>query len=243
MSIGRTGHVSTTKIDNVEMNDEKKKFEEYILFYKNELSNVAISIKTLEVLTANTEEVYTFYKYCPSFFNATIYNFWPQCVIGLNECFNGDHFGYKTFFNYVKANWNKIFTAEWNKTINWSDGTSNVSKIKWAYKDIDSRISQAQSILNSKNIIVEKRKTFRDQVFAHVDKNQPNENLNLVELRQIFTVAENVFNVVVSLYNLSESCIEPLNSGDIDSLVYIVNQYDKYHDEIRQIRQNNLFDR
>lgn len=68
MNIVRTGHVNTTKIDNAEMNEEKKKFEEYIIFYKNELSNVATSIKTLEVLTANTEDIYTFKKYCPFFF-------------------------------------------------------------------------------------------------------------------------------------------------------------------------------
>lgn len=240
MNIVRTGHVNTTKIDNAEMNEEKKKFEEYIIFYKNELSNVATSIKTLEVLTANTEDIYTFKKYCPSFFRVAIYNFWSQCVIGLNECFNGDDYGYGNFFNYVKANWNKIFTAEWEKTTNWSDGTSDVSKIKWNYKNIESRISQAQSILNVEKSAVRKIKTFRDQVFAHVDKDQPDEKLNLKELRQIFTVAEKVFNAIASLYDLSEYCMEPLNSGDVGNLVRIVNQYDKYHDEINQLRRNDM---
>lgn len=236
----RTGHINTTKTDNAEMNKEKKKFEEYIHFYKSELSNVATSIKTLEVLTANTEDIYTFNKYCPSFFRVTIYNFWARCVIGLNECFNGDCYGYNKFFNYVKANWNKIFTAKWEKIINWNDGTSDVSKIKWQYKDVDRRITDAQCKLNSEKVAVEKIKAFRDQVFAHIDKNQPDEKLNLTELRKIFTVAEDIFNAIFCLYDLSEYRLEPINSGDVSNLICIVNRYNKYRDEINQLRKNDF---
>lgn len=240
MSNVRSGRIITKKIDDVEQNEEKKKFETFIRFYKNELSNVAISIKTLEILTKETEDINMFNKYCPSFFTATLYNFWAQSVIGLNECFNGDDYGYKKFFNFVESNWNKIFTAQWEKIINWSDETNEESKkIKWDYQKIHGRISQAQQILDSNSATVAKIKSFRDKVYAHIDKKQPNENINLIELRQIFNVAENIFNVIFSLYDLSECKLEPLNSGDVNTLIYVVSQYDKYHDEIKELRKND----
>ena len=235
----RLGHITTERVDDNASNKEKEKFEEYFKFYENVLANVSVSIKTLEEVTPNTKAIKTFQKHCPAFFESLIDNFWAQSVIGLNECFHGVY-SFKKFFNYTEANWNKIFTGEWIETTNWDDGTVEKETIKYKRKIIFERIKEARAHLAANDNTILKIKGFRDKAFAHIDKDSPTCNLELTELREIFDVAEKVFNCLVAMYDYVYRCLEPCNSNDVRNIIRIVQFYDKYRKEIRELEYKKI---
>ena len=229
----RSGKIESKRIDINESNDEKEKFEKYINFYRNVLMNVSISIKSLEELTKESDENKIFYEYCPSFLRAVFHNFWAQSVIGLNECFNGD-FCFRNFLKYIEANWNKIYTGKWIDTTNWNDGTVDKKEIKYDKKIIIDNINKDRKLLEKNIEVINKIKTFRDKVFAHIDENFPAESLKLKELREIFTVAEELFNRMSGMYDRIHRCLEPSNSDDVRNIIKCVETYDRYRELIQE---------
>lgn len=239
MMQSRSGKIESKRIDINESNDAKEKFEKYINFYRNVLMNVSISIRSLEELTKESGENKTFYEYCPSFLRAVFHNFWAQSVIELNECFNGD-FCFRNFLNYIEANWNKIYTGRWVDTTNWSDGTTDSEEIKYDKNAITARINKDRELLEKNIEVISKIKTFRDKVFAHIDEDFPTETLKLKELREIFTVAEDLFNRMSGMYDRIHRCLEPSNSGDVRNIVKCVETYDKYRELIQEARRKEI---
>lgn len=236
MKNSRSGSITTMRVDNNPQNEQKEKFEKFVNFYRNVLMNVSVSIKTLEELTKQTEEITTFQSYCPAFFQSVIHNFWAQSVIELNECFNGE-FCFRNLFNYVNANWNNIFTGEWLKTTNWNDGEIEKETIIYEKEQIFQRIEEAKNILLQNERMISKIKTFRDKVFAHIDKKSPKEKLYLKELREIFTVAERCFNAICSMYNLTHTYLEPTNSDDVYAIIKTVEIYHKYQKQFWEFEE------
>jgi hypothetical protein len=235
----RSGKIESKRVDIKETNIEKEKFEKYINFFRNILMNVSISIKTLEELTKESEENKIFNNYCPSFLRALFHNFWGQSVIELNECFNGD-FSFRNFLNYIEANWNKIYTGKWIDTTNWNDGTIDTEEIKYNRKTIIENIRKDKELLEKHINLIAKIKTFRDKVFAHIDEDYPEEILKLKELREIFIVAEELFNRMSGMYDRIHRCLEPTNSGDIRNVVKCVETYDKYKELIQETRRKEI---
>lgn len=235
----RSGSVTTKRVDNNPQNEQKEKFEKFVNFYRNVLMNVSVSIKTLEELTKPAEEITTFQSYCPAFFQSVIHNFWAQSVIELNECFNGE-FCFRKLFTYVEANWNHIFTGEWLKTTNWEDGEIENEVIRYKKEQIFQRIEEARNILLQNENAILKIKTFRDKVFAHIDKNYPKEKLHLKELREIFTVAERCFNAICSMYNLTHTYLEPTNSDDVYAIIKTVEMYHKYQKQLCEFEEKEM---
>ena len=217
----------------------KEKFEKYINFYRNVLMNVSISIKSLEELTKESDENKIFYEYCPSFLRAVFHNFWAQSVISLNECFNGD-FCYRNFLKYIESNWNKIYTGKWIDTTNWNDGTIETEEIKYGKKEIVANVEKNRKILQENEIVISKIKTFRDKVYAHIDKDFPRETLKLKELRGIFNVAEELFNRMSGMYDRIHRRLEPSNSDDVRNIVKCVETYDKYREVIQEVRRKEI---
>ena len=233
----RRGEGKTERIDTITSTPEKKKFEEFINLYRNLLMNVSVSIKTLEELTdkKHEKENKVFFSYCPAFINAMFYNFWAQIVIGLHEFFRGRDYAFRDFINYAKANWKQIFTGKWKETTTWSDGEIEESIIDFKYIKVEERLARAEKLLDANKEIIEKIKTYREKVFAHIDKDTPKERLKLEELRQIFSVAEELFNMVSSMYDNVHKLLEPSNADDVYNLKSCVNVYDEYKDEIRKL--------
>ena len=238
----RRGEVKTERIDTITSTSEKKKFEEFINLYRNLLMNVSVSIKTLEELTDKKREKENkiFFSYCPSFINATFYNFWAQSVIGLHEFFRGRDYAVRNFINYAKANWKQIFTGKWKETTTWSDGEVEERIKDFKYIEVEERLARAEKLLNSNKQIIEKIKTYREKVFAHIDKDTPKEKLKLEELRRMFSVAEELFNIVSSMYDNVHKCLEPTNSDDVHALVSGVNTCEEFKKEIRELRHKKI---
>lgn len=231
------GEVKTERIDRSTETPEKEQFEKYIQLYRNVLVNVSVSIKTIEELTdrKREKELNLFFEYCPAFINAVFNNFWAQSVIGLHEFFRGRDYGIEKFIDYAKSNWKKIFTGKWKRTTTWSDGKIEEEIISHKYSEIEERLNRVEQILETNKEVIEKIKTFRDKVFAHIDKDSPADVLRVEELRQMFSVAEEIFNVIASMYNNAYTGLEPVNSNDIGNLVSIVGIYDKYQQQILEI--------
>ena len=238
----RRGEVKTERIDTITSTPEKKKFEEFINLYRNLLMNVSVSIKTLEELTDKKyeKENKVFFSYCPAFINATFYNFWAQSVIGLHEFFRGRDYAVRDFINYATANWKQIFTGKWKETTIWSDGEIEERIIDFKHIKVKERLARAEKLLDANKEIIEKIKTYREKVFAHIDKDTPKERLKLEELRQMFSVAEELFNMVSSMYDNVHKCLEPTNSNDVYSLISCVTTYEEFKKEIRELRHKKI---
>lgn len=237
----RIGEVKTERIDKNESTLEKRKFEKFSNLYRNLLTNASISIKSIEVLTEikTEKENKVFFSYCPAFINAVFNNFWSQIVLNLNEIFRGK-FCVRKFIDYTKANWNKIFTGKWKETISWSDGSIDEEIIVFNYDKIEKSLRIVENLLEDNNEIIEKIKTFRDKAIAHIDENYTAEKLAIKELRQMFTIAEQIFNIITSMYDNVHKCLEPSNADDVYNLISCVNVYDEYKDEIRKLRDKKF---
>lgn len=238
----RLGTVKTERIDNILITPKKQEFEKSTNFYRNLLINVSTSIRTLEELTEKKreKEIKTFSKYCPAFINAVFYNFWSQSVIGLHEFFRGRDYAVRDFINYAKANWKQIFTGKWKETTTWSDGEIEERIIDFKYDKVEERLNRAVKLLDSHEEIIEKIKIYREKVFAHIDKDTPKETLKLEELRQMFSVAEELFNMVTSMYDNVHKCTELTNSKDIYALIKCVNTCEEFKKEIRELRRKKI---
>lgn len=232
----RSGKITTERVDDNKPNKEKEKFEEYLNFYENVLLKVSMSIKTLEELTKTTKAVKIFQRKSPAFFECVIDNFWAQSVIGLDECFHGEHYPIGKFLNYVESNWNKIFTGQWIETVNWDDGTVDTKRIQYKRTEIFQRIQEARNILVEKESVVSRIKAFRDKVFAHIDKHFPEEDLELIELREIFDVVEKTVNYIGTMYDYVYKSFEPVNSNDVRNLINIIEIYYNNRAEINKLR-------
>lgn len=240
----RTGYIKTNRIDKAETNKEKQKFERFQNFYRNVLMNVSVSIKTLEELTEQTEDVSAFKKYCPAFHYSVIHNFWAQSVIELNECFKGD-FSFNQVLNYVKANWNKIYTGKWEEMTNWDDNTVDREEIIFGKEKIFRQIEEVKQILDlaENKQIIEKIKEFRDKSFAHIDEDFPKTSIYLTDLRKAFEFAEKIFNKIFAMYDKIHRFLEPSNSDDVSNLINVVEIYDKYQEQIIEMDVNAKYER
>lgn len=240
----RTGNIKTNRIDKAETNKEKQKFERFQNLYRNILVNVAVSIKTLEELTEQIDGNVIFSNYCPAFTTAVLKNFWAQSVIKLNECFKGDH-SFDKFINYIKANWNKIYTGKWEEITDWNDNTTEREEISFGRTEIFKRIEEVEQILDEEENkqIIEKIKDFRDKAFAHTDDDSPKNVIHLTELRKAFSFAENIFNKLQVMYDRCHTCLEPSNSDDVKNIIHIVDLYNKYKTQIREIDFRERYER
>lgn len=229
----RIGSVKTKRVDTADTNIEQQKFERFQNFYRNVLQNVSISIKTLEKLTDMTEEVVVFNEYCPAFYSSVIHNFWAQSVIELNKCFSGNWSFFKAL-DFIKANWDKIYTGKWVDETHWNDNTIEREEITFGKDKIFRHMREAEKILgleeNKKIIAI--LKDFRDKVFAHTDGDFPKNKLHLADLRKVFIFAVEVFNKIFVLYDRVARVLEPSNADDVRNLICVVNIYNKHQKEI-----------
>ena len=149
-------------------------------------------------------------------------------------------FCFRNFLNYIDANWNKIYTGKWIDTTNWNDGTIDKEEIKYDKKIIIDNINKDRKLLEKNIEVINKIKTFRDKVFAHIDENFPAESLKLKELRGIFTVAEELFNRMSGMYDRIHRCLEPSNSDDVRNIIKCVETYDRYRELIQEARRKEI---
>lgn len=240
----RSGSVKTNRLDDAELNKEKQKFEKFQNFYRNVLMNVSVSIKTLEELTEQTDDVFTFKKYCPAFHNSVIHNFWAQSVIELNECFKGKY-SFNKALDFIKANWNKIYTGKWEEVTNWDDNTVEREEIVFDRDKIFQQIKEVEQILDleENKQIINKIKEFRDKSFAHIDEDFPKTSIYLADLRKAFVFAEKVFNILFSMYDNIHRFLEPTNSDDVSNLINVVETYDKHQEQIIELDVNEKYER
>lgn len=228
----------TTKVIEKEKTKEQEKFEDYITFYKNILMDISSTIKTLEELTKEDDKVDLFISYCPSFITQVYRNFWAKSVINFNELFRGDN-SFKTSINYIQANWNNIYNKKWIDTIEWSNGDIEHKTVVFNYKYIKQKTEECLKLLEANRGIIDKIKTYRDKFYGHIDLDFDfNITLKLTELREMFVLAEKIFNNISGMYDRTHHCLEPGNSDDVKNLISVVKLYDKYHKKIRELDYN-----
>ena len=75
-------------------------------------------MEVLDYLTTKEEDYQNIATISPAFISAVIYNFWAQAIIELDGFYyQYNDFSFVNFFNYVKSNWNNIFTGQFYEEI------------------------------------------------------------------------------------------------------------------------------
>lgn len=245
IEISEVKGIVTKRIDNNEMTPERENFHKHINLLKIILMNASVSIRTLEEMTDKKYqcEVDLFCQYSSAFTTAVYSNFWAQSVIELHEFFNGRDFSVRKLITYARSNWNKIFTAVWKEEV--SDCLGQVIEeniITYKRDTILDRLDLAEALLTEGKDHIDKIKSLRDKVYAHIDKEPVNVKLKLPELREIYLLADKVFNLLAVLYDKTHVVTEPTNSNDVRNLIKVVDAYDKYRKEIRGL-EHKLIDK
>lgn len=243
IEISEVKTIVTKRIDNNETTPERETFHKHINLLKIILMNASVSIRTLEEMTDKKyqREVDLFCKYSSAFTTAVYGNFWAQSVIDLHEFFNGRDFTVRKLIKYARANWNKIFTAVWKEEV--ADCFGQVIEenlITFNRDDIFDRLDSAEKLLIEGKENIDKIKTLRDKVYAHIDKEPANVRMKVAELREIYMLADKIFNLLTGLYDKTHTITEPTNSNDVRNLVRVVEIYDEYHKEIRELRHREV---
>lgn len=171
----------------------------------------------------------------PAFMQSLQRSLWSSAVNYLDAFYRNDDLSFPKFFNYVKANYNKIFTGDFYVTV--SDGhkeetthiKQNKNKIFKALEDCEAKIAAHQGL-------IDKLSNFRDNVFAHFseDKNGKikDKDISLDELFEIFNLTEDIINSIGVFYNRQKVHFITLQSEDIINIDLAIEQFYKSNPDL-----------
>ena len=241
------GYVEIGKIeyineDKTPMNEEKEKFLKYLNLYRNAGNFISIALNTIDQLTSKKTKLAQF---APAFVNCVHYSFWSTSVILLN-CFysRGDDLSIFSFMEYIRNNYNKIFTGKFYDIYIHSD-RKETKKIKFGKKEIFERLNQCENIIKENNELLEKLDTFRNEMFAHFSEDKKNklENqyLNIKELQELLSLTEKIINNLKIPYDRTFESFEPINSKDILGIEHILELYEENRELIKSEHIKKIF--
>ena len=210
---------------------EKEKFRKYYNFFNDKIKKMSTTIEILDYLTTHEEDYTNLITISPAFMSVVISNFWSQAVIGLYAFYyENNDFSFKKFFNYTKANWNKIFPQ--------SIELSGRKSTKFNYDTFSKTIEDCESLIKQNQSKIALLRDFRDKVFAHfgdITKEKEKKEISVDILQEILLVTVEIFNKIVVYYDGVIIAMPPLNARDIHQLCWVIKMYMTFQDEIRNL--------
>lgn len=220
--------------DKTLMNEEKEKFLKYLNLYRKAGNFISIALNTIDQLASKKTKLGQF---APAFVNCVYYSFWSTSVILLN-CFysRGDDLSIFSFMEYIRNNYNRIFTGKFYDIYIHSD-RRETKKIKFGKKEIFERLNQCENIIKENNKLLEKLDTFRNEMFAHFSEGKKNklknQQLNIKELQKLLSLTEEIFNNLKIPYDRAFESLKPLNSKDVLVIEHILELYEENRELIK----------
>ena len=239
---GGTYQVIGENLDITPMNKEKEKYNKFVNLYKQKCFYLFISLETLKELR-NNEKSQALGKISPAFLSMTIKNIWVSSVVTLSAFFSNDTMSINKYFNYIKANHDKIFTGKFqDRVVNGLGvGKDEIMVVKFD-KTILEVVAECEAILEENKANIDKIITLRDKIFAHFDKDTENyeellKDININLLLKLVQIIETITNNINLQYDRIYTCFSPTNSNDIKSTLSALNFYSIYRKEIFELRK------
>lgn len=228
------GNVEYESKDKEPMNQYKEKFLYFHKYFIEKGKNIAVTLATLDYLTKHEEDYKNLSTISPAFINTVICNFWAQAVIELDAFYRkNDILSFNKYFNYIKANWDKIFTKDFYQTIVHNDEKST-EHIVFNYDDIIKSIEECEEIILFNNDKLNNLRKFRDKVFAHYDdisKEKEKNTISIDDLQSIFKITEQIINKIEVFYDRVITILNPINVADVFQLCFVVKKYREYQEK------------
>ena len=236
--------LGTIKYNTVEMspmNSQKEKYLAFYNYYVERGKRIATTLETLDYLATHEQEYTTISTISPAFITAVINNFWMQAIIELDAFYYvKNDLSFNKFFNYIKSNWNLIFTKEFFEEIHYSNCVEK-RQIKFTKKKIFDTVTECENIIEQNKSDIDNLRKLRDNIAAHfADINNNNFSISLEELIKIFQITEQIINKIGVFYDRVAVSLKPINAGDIYQTCHALNMFIKYRDYIIKAENNLL---
>lgn len=192
----------------------EQRYLEYITFYRQRMVSISRTVQTLDFLTTHGKDYHSLSSICRSFTNAVIENFWAQAVIQLYAFYYTPNvYSFEKFFNYIRANWNNIFSKE----ICLGGRKTKISSGK-----IFGSINECEQLIKNKSPEIKKLASLRDNVFAHYGKLENIVNISVDELLVMFKVTGEIINKIEVFYDGVITCFMNSSFRDIGHLCRVL---------------------
>lgn len=241
----KLGKLLYEEIDDVGMNKQKEKFIEYCDVYKTAGLNIATSLEILKIIKKE-ENLIILSKYSPAFIQMVWQNFISQSVTQLYSFYhNTDDLSFHNFFNYIRGNYDKIFT----KTVRVTriEGGHKLAPVdqKATKKDIFETLEFCEKCIEEKrDDIIHQLKVLRENLYAHFAKDRKNAVkdviLQLDDLDKILKFTQDVYNKIKVLYDGHVDVFQPVNAKDVMAIINILRAYDENRKEFDIIIKNKM---
>ena len=198
------GYINYLNKDITPINNKKERFLEFRNFFIEKGKNIAVTLEVLDYLTTKEEDYQNIATISPAFINAVIHNFWAQAIIELDGFYyQYNDFSFFNFFNYVKSNWNQIFTGKFYEEIYRANG-KEIKRVKFSQKQIFDTITECELIIENQKNKLDKVRFFRDKMFAHfgeVKSNEQDKTISIEELKEVFLITQEVLQKIEVFYD------------------------------------------
>ena len=237
------GTIHKMNDDLTNANAEKEKFKKYLEYYMKNTARIAVLKETLCIFVEKPDEYTKIAQYSPHFFNAVMESFSAQIILLLN-CFydQREKYSFKNFFNYVRANHNKIFTGVFFDRVIWDDGSrEDYNRITFDWKDVEKAIEESEKSIMENSSTIDKLAILRDKRFAHYDPNfSIIDKIDFCDIQTLFQITENIVNRFIYMFKNEKYLLSPSDADDIKNMVQIIKFYEKHHNE-PLLGEQNLF--
>lgn len=231
------GHIEYENNDITPMNSQKERFLYFRTYLISKGNNLAVTVATLDYLTTHNEDDQRLSSLSSCFMSAVFNNFWAVSIINLYAFFDDSNdMSFKKFFNYIRANWNLIFTGDFYDHIYYQSGEKLTRHITFTRDEIFAAITECENLIAENEPDIALLKTFRDKAFAHFGDTRKvdiNADVSIDLLQAILSTVSQIINKLEVLYDRTITSISPLNVTDIDQICYAVAKFFEYRDEIR----------
>ncbi len=236
--------LGTIKYNTVEtslMNEQKEKYLMFYNYYVERGKRIAVTLEVLDYLTTHEQDYNNIATISPAFMAAVISNFWMQAIIELDAFYyvNND-LSFNKFFNYIKSNWNLIFTKEFFEEMHFGNSIET-RQISFTQKEIFDTIAKCENIIVQNKTDIDNLRKLRNNVAAHfADINNKGFSISLDQLMKVFQVTEQIINKIGVFYDRVSISLKPINVGDIYQTCHALNMYIKHRDYIIKAENNLL---
>lgn len=205
-------------------NKDKSSFcaekEKFLKFYNRYITVGRYLGATLESMRyfSIAERKQTMEMVSPAFMQNMQRSLWTAAVTHLDAFYRNDDLSFPKFFNYVKANYNKIFTGDFYVTV--SNGHKDeITHIKQNKDIIFKALEDCKAKITAHQSLIDKLSNFRNNVFAHFSADKKGttkgKDIELDELFEIFTLTEDIINSIGVFYNRQKIHFITPQSGDV----------------------------
>lgn len=228
------------------LSSQQKKYLSFHEFYRNKAYRISIAIASLDYLTSHEAEWTAFQLVSPNFANTVIESLWTKASIDLSSFFyESDERSFKKFFDYVKANWNLIFTEKFVREQVLPDGTREQKIESITFENVADACAVYDGECAKHSNEITNLKHWRDNYFAHftdMDRTMKGFTLQLEDLMKLFKVMEKILNKIEVLFDGVLSSLEPINKGDVSNLCFDIKVHNELKKNHREIYDKIIWD-